>query len=748
MSVYMRREFAKMVLKFLQSGNKEMIQSGRAEALEDILTANIKYRLVTKKTRLQDPQFYISVSDVKETIPGLDQKLFTDNQAISQEVHPLPMLPVDKADETNGRINFFIKPCYLCNIIIKKVLSEGDNYGYHGIIKDKQTILVEYSSPNIAKPFHAGHLRSAIIGNFISNLYEAVGHKVIRINYLGDWGTQYGLLAQGFNKYGNKDDLNKDPMKHLYMVYVKINEDVAREQDNTDSDNHEKGETHRKSLEIFRNMEQGTASEDLQLWKHFRDLSIEKYREVYERLNIKFTDYEGESMYSKKSLELIEELKQRDLLHIDDTTGKGYIDIEEAEDNIKAVVQKSDGSTLYLTRDIAAVTDRHKRYNFDRTHYVVEDGQDLHFRMLKGILQKLNVPWIERYGDQIHIKFGRISNLSTRKGKAVFLDDILNEAKERIIKTIHSKQTSKEVDCTETVADVLGRLNIKFTDYEGESMCSKKSLELIEELNKEIYYIDEDIAAVLDRHKRYNFDRTHYVVEDGQDLHFRMLKGILQKLNVPWIERYGDQIHIKFGRISNLSTRKGKAVFLDDILNEAKERIIKTIHSKQTSKEVDCTETVADVLGVSSIIIQDLKERRLNTYKFSWDKVLSFKGDSGIVLQYAHARLCSLIEQCGCDMHSTDFDTKYLTETEAIQLILHIASYEDTVNKCLTSLEACHLVHYLFSLSKFISAAHRNLKVKDQPEEIAQARLQVFKCAKTTLANGMTLLGITPLEKM
>ncbi|XP_063441077.1 probable arginine--tRNA ligase, mitochondrial [Mytilus trossulus] len=604
MSVYMRREFAKMVIKFLRSGNKEVTQSGRTEALEDILTSNIRYRLVTKKTRLQDPQFYISVSDVKETVPGLDQKLFTDNQAISQELHPLP---IDKADETNGRINFFIKPCYLCNIILKKVLSEGDTYGYHGIIKEKQTILVEYSSPNIAKPFHAGHLRSAIIGNFISNLYEAVGHKVIRINYLGDWGTQYGLLAQGFNKYGNKEFLNKDPMKHLYMVYVKINEDVAREQENRGPDKNEKGETHRKSLEIFRNMEQGTAPEDLQLWKHFRDISIEKYREVYQRLNIKFTDYEGESMYSKKSLELIEELKQRDLLHIDDITGKGYIDIEDEKDNIKAVVQKSDGSTLYLTRDI---------------------------------------------------------------------------------------------------------------------------------------------AAVLDRHKRYNFDRTHYVVEDGQDLHFKMLKGILQKLNVPWLQRYGDQIHIRFGRISNLSTRKGKAVFLDDILNEAKERIIKTIHSKQTSKEVDSTETVADVLGVSSIIIQDLKEKRLNTYKFSWDKVLSFKGDSGIVLQYAHARLCSLIEQCGYDIQSTDFDTKYLTEPEAIQLILHIASYEDTVDKCLTSLEACHLVHYLFSLSKFISVAHRNLKVKDQPQEIARARLQVFKCAKTTLANGMTLLGITPLDKM
>ncbi|VDI48703.1 arginyl-tRNA synthetase [Mytilus galloprovincialis] len=412
---------------------------------------------------------------------------------------------------------------------------------------------------------------------------------------------------------GNKADMTGERMirtedgEKLAKVYVKINEDVSKEQQNSGPDKHEKGETHRKSLEIFRNMEQGTASEDLQLWKHFRDISIEKYREVYERLNIKFTDYEGESMYSKKSLELIEELKQRDLLHIDDTTGKGYIDIENEKDKIKAVVQKSDGSTLYLTRDI---------------------------------------------------------------------------------------------------------------------------------------------AAVLDRHKRYNFDRTHYVVEDGQDLHFKMLKGILKKLNVPWIQRYGDQIHIRFGRISNLSTRKGKAVFLDDILNEAKERIIKTIHNKQTSKVVESTETVADVLGVSSIIVQDLKEKRLNTYKFSWDKVLSFKGDSGIVLQYAHARLCSLIEQCGCDIHSIDFDTKYLTEPEAIQLILHIASYEDTVDKCLTSLEACHLVHYLFSLSKFISVAHRNLKVKDQPKEIAQTRLQVFKCAKTTLANGMTLLGITPLDKM
>lgn len=283
------------------------------------------------------------------------------------------------------------------------------------------TLFSLFSSPNIAKPFHAGHLRSTVIGNFISNLYEAVGHKVIRINYLGDWGTQFGFLAQGYKKYGSEDELKKDPMKHLFMVYVKINRDSAKEMKETDGDKHNKGEIHRRSMELFRNMENGTSEEDLRLWKQFRDLSIEKYKEVYKRLNIQFTDYEGEYMYSKKSIDLIEELKKRGLYHTDEATGQGCISIDD--DGVtfnKAVIQKSDGCTLYLTRDIAAILDRHARYNFDKIHYVVEEGQGDHFKLMIGALKTLKVPWLPRCRDQFHIKFGRISNISTRKGTAVF----------------------------------------------------------------------------------------------------------------------------------------------------------------------------------------------------------------------------------------------------------------------------------------------------------------------------------------
>lgn len=256
---------------------------------------------------------------------------------------------------------------------------------------DGQTIIIEFSSPNIAKPFHAGHLRSTIIGNFLRNLYRTLGTKTIAINYLGDWGTQYGLLALGFQKFGSEQNLIDNPIRHLFEVYVAANKHLKDMPEFKD-----------QARAYFKRMEDGDP-EILSLWKRFRDLSIIKYQEVYERLNIKFDVYSGESQMSNGIANMIKTFEDNNLLTIDSKLSK-IVDLKDHKLNA-CVIMKKDGATLYITRDLVAAKTRYDEYKFDKCIYVVSSQQDLHFQQLFKMLELMGYSW---YNKCQHINFGMV----------------------------------------------------------------------------------------------------------------------------------------------------------------------------------------------------------------------------------------------------------------------------------------------------------------------------------------------------
>ncbi|SAL95703.1 hypothetical protein [Absidia glauca] len=343
-------------------------------------------------------------------------------------------------------LNYRINTRLLIKHTIELASARVEAYGGNASGAGKKAI-VEFSSPNIAKPFHAGHLRSTIIGSFIRNVYAANGWEVIAMNYLGDWGKQYGLLAIGFSRHGDESKLQQDPIKHLYDVYVQINRDAEEEPT-----------IHDEARAYFKKMEDGDETA-LALWRRFRDLSIVKYQEVYGRLNIEFDVYSGESQVTKGMEEAMAMLQSTGLLQ--ESQGAKVIDLEKYKLGV-SVVQKSDGTTLYITRDIGAAKERFEKYKFDKMIYVVAAQQDLHLKQLFKTLELMGFEWADRVE---HVNFGMVQGMSTRKGTVVFLEDILDEAQE----VMHDQMRKNEAKYAEIpeplrVADEIGISGVKIQD--------------------------------------------------------------------------------------------------------------------------------------------------------------------------------------------------------------------------------------------------------------------------------------------
>lgn len=303
--------------------------------------------------------------------------------------------------------------------------------------RNPQKVIVEFSSPNIAKPFHVGNFRSTIIGNSVSKLLEIGGDKVIRMNYLGDWGTQFGILSLAYELYGESEKLESYPLKHLFDLYVKGNQGEVLAlfansncvlflllEIKNDPEMKEAAKIRFKLLEAKQN------SELFEQWAQFREMSLKELTNLYYRLGVIFDYYTSESMYSESAFELVNKINQAGLLsrcH----TGAFYV---KTDDSNQVPLLKSDGSTLYITRDLAAVFHRKEKFRFDRMYYVVDSSQSKHFNNLKSILQLLNGSNNEF--DLRHLKFGRIIGMSTRKGEVVFLDDVLDQAKQLALEAI------------------------------------------------------------------------------------------------------------------------------------------------------------------------------------------------------------------------------------------------------------------------------------------------------------------------
>lgn len=380
-----------------------------------------------------------------------------------------------------------MRPSEYIKATLNQVVKEKEKYGHH-TLPEKKTVIIDYSSPNIAKPFHAGHLRSTILGNFIKRIHDANGYHTIGINYLGDWGKQYGLLAIGFDMFGEEAELEKDPIHHLYEVYVKIN---ALAKDDPEID--------KRANAYFKKMEQGDETA-LAQWKRFRELSIDSYKHIYKRLNIDFDYFSGESQTEPFIPKVYDMLNQYGLIETTDD-GASIVNLEAYKLG-KPIIQRADGTSLYMTRDIASILLRRQLFGgFDKAVYVVGTEQELYLKQLfkiSDLIKQHDPSWpTELY----HANFGRVLGMSTRKGTVVFLQDILDTAQEHMLENIKN----------------------------------------------------------------------------------------------------GNQF---------------KMDALDDL------------------------DSVADKLGASAVLVQDMVAKRLKNYQFSWDRMTSARGYTGVYLQYTHARLC------------------------------------------------------------------------------------------------------------
>jgi arginyl-tRNA synthetase len=333
--------------------------------------------------------------DLQLAAPALRQKGKNPQELAKEVGEKFPESPLVQKPLVNGTfVGFFFKPAALTQLVIPSILKAGPSYGFnpHYGLKDaekpeagRKRIIVEFSSPNIAKPFHAGHLRSTIIGGFLSNLHAAAGWDVVRMNYLGDWGKQYGVLAVGFEKFGSEDDLLQNPIGHLYDVYVRVSKISADEgermkelktqitaakEKGEDASAQEKEvadiETNgidQQARNYFKRMVDGEPHA-LGIWKRFRDLSIEKYKQTYARLNITYDDYSGESQVKDESMNEAGRIMQEKGVS-EDSEGAVIVDLTKYSKKLgKAIVKKKDGTSLYLTRDIGEIKQREDKYQY------------------------------------------------------------------------------------------------------------------------------------------------------------------------------------------------------------------------------------------------------------------------------------------------------------------------------------------------------------------------------------------------
>ncbi len=353
-----------------------------------------------------------------------------------------------KVEAKGPYLNFFIDPESYQTELIETILNQKETYGTETLGKNKK-ILIEYSSPNIAKPFHVGHFRATIIGNSLKKIHEALGYKVIGINYLGDWGTQFGKLIVAYKKWGDKTQLKKDPIKYLNSLYVQFHGEA--EKDPTLED---------EARLWFKKCEEKN-KEALTLWKEFRELSLKEFEKIYSQLNVHFDEISGESLYEDKIAPTITHIKSK--LQAQISEGALIVDLG----NYKmppALLLRKDGASLYLTRDIAALLDRYHRYHFDKILYVVGDTQALHFQQLFKLIELLGNPWATSCH---HISFGQIrlkdQKMSTRKGTAILLEEVLDKSIELISKIIEEKNPS--LKGKKDVAQKVGIGALIFADF-------------------------------------------------------------------------------------------------------------------------------------------------------------------------------------------------------------------------------------------------------------------------------------------
>lgn len=458
-----------------------------------------------------------------------------------------------------------------------------------------QTVVIDYSSPNIAKPLGFHHLRSTMIGNALVKIHKAMGYTVKRINFLGDWGKTFGLLAEAFVRIGEEKRLKKGGIAYLLELYVEANKLKETEPGFDEA-----------ARQMFVKQEQGD-EQAMALWQRFRTISLKEFKRIYRRLDVDFDFFEGESHYRDGMDDVIEGVAKTAGTREDQ--GALVVDMEYAEDEPPMMLKKSDGATLYATRDIAAAQDRYKRFSFAKSLYVVGTEQNRHFDQLKRALAAMGCDWQERMK---HVNFGRVQGMSTRKGTVVFLEDVLNEARDRV----YEKMSSDDVERT---------FNIK---------------------------------------------------------------------------------------------------------------------------------EVAEEVGIGGIVFGDLKNLRSSDYTFDWEEILNTKGFTGICVQYAHARCCSILRKGGGAPEIDAADFASLTAAEEATLVKEIGRIPQAVEDAANDLEPSRLARALYEAARawnrYQQAGNtdKSLRILCEEPEVRLARLALVDAVRIALARGLTLLGVPVPDAM
>ena len=500
-----------------------------------------------------------------------------------------PTDDINKIINLGGYVNFFVNKESLAKKVINQVLSEKENYGKSEFGKGK-TVVVEFSSPNIAKPFHIGHVRTTVIGNALSKIYQSQGYHVEKLNHLGDYGTQFGKLIVAYKLWGDKQAVEKDPIKELLKLYIRFHDEAEA-----------KPEMEDEAREWFTKLENGD-QEAKDLWQWFRDESLKEFSRVYDLLDIDFDSYVGESFYSDKMPAVIEELKEKNLLVESD--GAMIVDLEDSK-LPPALIQKRDGSTLYLTRDLASAFYRKKIYNFDKSIYVVGAQQELHFKQCFEIIKMMGYDW---YKDMVHVQFGMVAleegTMSTRKGRVVFLEDVLNQAIDR-------------------------------------------TRQIIEEKNPDAENIDE----------------------------------------------------------------------------------------------------VAKAVGVGAVVFQELSNSRIKDYTFSWDRTLSFEGETGPYVQYTHARCCAVLRKADQPV-SADINYEALSDQDAADVLSVLETFNKSIMTAMKKNEPHIVTRFVLDLAQAFNKFYHNSPILVEDDDLRAARLALVEATRQTIENALKILGMKAPQKM
>ena len=420
--------------------NKQIIASELAKVIDSLdQDAILNLLEQPKSSDLGDIAFpAFSLAKVERKAP---QAIATDLAEKIDTTH------FEKVVATGPYVNFFLNKSEISSQVIKEVIKEGADYGQQ-TEGNGGNITIDLSSPNIAKPFSVGHLRSTVIGDALSNIFRKMGYNTIKINHLGDWGKQFGLLMVAYKKWGSKEAVEANPIDELLKLYVRINAEIE-----TDPALDEEGRL------WFKKLEDGDP-EATELWQWFRDESLVEFNRIYKLLGVEFDSLNGEAFYNDKMEEGIKILEEKGLL--EESKGASIVNLDDV--NLPpAMIKKSDGATLYITRDIATAMYRARTYNFVKSIYVVGQEQSNHFRQLKAVLKKMGFDWSD---DMTHVDFGLVTKnrqkLSTRKGNIILLEPTLQEAISRAKSQIEDK--NPELENKEAVAHAVGVGAVKFYD--------------------------------------------------------------------------------------------------------------------------------------------------------------------------------------------------------------------------------------------------------------------------------------------